>query len=92
VSTTPSAYLTGLLAGTRAKEAGITESVLDIGRQVPVNGSKVFAALQGVLDAGISCPHNENMIPQDDRINGTHLDASIAKDVERIKEKIIGGS
>jgi len=91
-STTPGAYLTGLLAGMRAKKAGINESVLDIGRQVPVTGSKVFAALQGILDAGISCPHREDMLPAKERINGAHLDASLAKDVERIKEQIIGGS
>jgi large subunit ribosomal protein L18 len=91
-STTPVAYLTGLLAGMRAKKAGIKEGVLDIGLQVPVNGSKVFAALQGVLDAGINCPHNENTLPSKDRLNGAHIDTSLAGDVKTIKEKIMGGS
>ena len=35
------------------KENGVKEGVLDIGRKIPVKGSKVFAALKGVLDAGI---------------------------------------
>ncbi len=39
----PSAYLTGLLAGLRAQEAGIEEAVLDIGLNSPTPGSKVFA-------------------------------------------------
>ena len=91
-STTPVAYLTGLLAGMRAKKAGISEGVLDIGLQKPVKGSKVFAALQGVLEAGIACPHNESTFPSEDRLKGTHLDTSIAGDVKTIKEKIMGGS
>ena len=91
MGTTPAAYLTGLLAGKRAREAGITEGVLDIGRQVPAKGAKVFAALQGVLDAGIEVPHSEETLPSEDRIMGKHLGDAIAKDVAAIKEKIIGG-
>jgi large subunit ribosomal protein L18 len=90
-STTPAAYLTGLLAGKRAKEQGITECVLDIGRYVPVTGSKVFAGLKGVIDAGIDCPHNEEKIPSEERIMGEHLDKNIKNDVNTIKDKIIGG-
>ena len=90
-STTPAAYLTGLLAGKRAKEQGITECVLDIGRYVPVTGSKVFAGLKGVVDAGINCPHNQEKIPSKERIMGEHLDKNIKNDVNTIKDKIIGG-
>ncbi len=90
-STTPAAYLTGLLAGVRAKEKGITKGVLDIGRHVPARGSKVFAALKGVLDAGIDCPHSEEMLPSEDRILGTHLNENISKDLPEIKTKITGG-
>lgn len=90
-STTPAAYLTGLLAGKRAKELGIKECVLDIGRYVPVTGSKVFAGLKGVVDAGINCPHNEEKTPSEDRIMGQHLDKNITNDVNEIKNKIIGG-
>jgi large subunit ribosomal protein L18 len=88
---TSAAYLTGLLAGKRAKDAGVSEGVLDIGRQVPANGAKVFAALRGILDAGIAVPHSGEKLPSDDRIMGKHLDDSIAKDVTSLKEKIIGG-
>ncbi len=90
-STTPAAYLTGLLAGKRAKEQGITECILDIGRYVPVTGSKVFAGLKGVIDVGIDCPHNEEKIPSEERIMGEHLDKKIKNDINTIKEKIIGG-
>jgi len=90
-STTPAAYLTGILAGKRAKDKGIKECVLDIGRYPPVTGSKVFATLKGVIDAGLECPHNEEKLPSDDRIMGKHLDKSITSSVEDIKNKIIGG-
>lgn len=90
-SSTPAAYLTGILAGKRAKDKGINECVLDIGRYMPVTGSKVFASLKGALDAGIDCPHNEEKIPDEDRIMGQHLDKNIKTAVEDIKNKIIGG-
>src|SRR5581483_2319667 len=35
LGSTPAAYLTGLLAGKRAKKAGIEEAILDAGLQVP---------------------------------------------------------
>lgn len=91
-ATTPAAYLTGLLAGKRAMDQGISEGVLDIGRQVPVKGSKVFAALQGVHDAGIECYTAEEKLPSEERILGKHLDKDLSKDVNSIKEKITGGA
>jgi len=90
-STTPAAYLTGLLAGKKAVDKGIKEGVLDIGRYVPSTGSKVFAALKGVLDAGVECPYNEEKIPKEDRILGKHLNKEIMPVVNDIKNKIIGG-
>jgi large subunit ribosomal protein L18 len=90
-SSTPAAYLTGLLAGKKAVEKGIEEGVLDIGRYVPVNGSKVFAALRGVLDAGVDCPHNEEKLPSEERVLGQHLKKEIPTSVNNIKSKIIGG-
>ncbi|MGB0653304.1 MAG: 50S ribosomal protein L18 [Thermoplasmatota archaeon] len=71
---TPAAYLTGLLAGKRAMEAGVEDAVLDIGRRPPVRGSKVFAVLKGVLDAGVWVPHSDEILPSEDRLNGAFLD------------------
>jgi hypothetical protein len=44
-----------------------------------------------VLDAGIICPHNEEKLPDEDRIMGKHLDKNIATSVNDIKNKITGG-
>jgi len=90
-SNTPAAYLTGYLAGMRAKEKKIDECILDIGRQRPVSGSKLFASLKGVIDTGIDCPHDEKKIPNDDRLKGKHIDEKIGSQVETILKKISGG-
>ncbi|MEM4258545.1 MAG: 50S ribosomal protein L18 [Candidatus Thermoplasmatota archaeon] len=88
---TPAAYLTGLLAGVRAKQHGITEGILDIGRNKPTKGNTLFAALKGVVDAGIVCPHDPEMLPSEERILGKHLNADIAAAVEAVKTKILQG-
>jgi len=49
----PAAYLTGLLAGTRAKEKGIKEAILDVGLNSSTKGSRIFACLKGTIDAGL---------------------------------------
>jgi large subunit ribosomal protein L18 len=92
VSSTPAAYLTGLLAGKRAKEKGIEEGILDIGLYHPTAGGRMFASLKGVLDAGVACPHDDAMIPKEDRIYGAHINKDIKPLVGEIKNKIIGGN
>lgn len=91
ISTTPAAYLTGLLAGTKAKDKGIENCILDIGRYRPTSGNKLFAALKGVIDAGIECPYEKEMVPPEDRIAGKHLNKEIAPLVVEIKNQITGG-
>jgi large subunit ribosomal protein L18 len=72
----PSAYLTGLLAGLRAKSRGVKEAILDVGLNPPVKGSRVYAALKGAVDAGLDVPYNPEVIPDDSRISGEHIVAS----------------
>ena len=69
----PSAYLTGLLAGKKAKQLGIKHAVLDIGLHPAIKGSKLFAALKGVVDAGVDVPHSEEILPDESRISGKHI-------------------
>ena len=90
-SNTPAAYLTGLLAGKRAKDKGIKECILDIGRHPPVTGSRVFASLKGVIDAGVNCPYDQEKIPTDERIMGKHIDNGVTDSIDQLKNKIIGG-
>lgn len=88
LANTPAAYLTGLLAGQRAVAKGIEEGVLDIGRGAPSKGSKMFAALQGILDAGVDCPHDDGKLPSEDRIKGAHLQKEVSAQFETVKKTI----
>ncbi len=88
---TAAAYLTGVLAGKRAQEQGISEAILDIGRYRPTKGNRIFAALKGAVDAGVHCPCDETMIPDEQRILGTHLKNKPKPSVETIRKIILGG-
>lgn len=72
-SNIPSAYLTGLIAGKKAMEKNINDLVLDIGLNPSVSGSKIYAALAGVIDAGIKVAHNPEILPNEDRLKGKHI-------------------
>ncbi len=75
----PAAYLTGLLAGLKAKAAGIKDAVLDLGLVSPTKGSRSFAVLSGVVDAGVAVPHSEEKIVKE-RVKGDHI-AKYAKSI-----------
>ncbi len=67
---TPAAYLTGMLFAVRAKNAGYTEGIADIGLQVATAGARVFAAVKGAVAAGFEIPVGEDILPDDDRCTG----------------------
>jgi large subunit ribosomal protein L18 len=70
----PAAYLTGLLCGLKAQTKGVKEAILDIGLIAPTKGAKAFAAVSGVLDAGLVVPHDEEKMVKE-RIEGAHIAA-----------------
>jgi large subunit ribosomal protein L18 len=74
----PAAYLTGFLAGKKALQQEIDQCVLDLGVATPIRGNRLFAALKGLIDAGIEIPHNEKIYPSEERIRGEHV-ANYAK-------------
>jgi large subunit ribosomal protein L18 len=69
----PSAYLTGLLCGFKSKTNGVDKAFLDVGLHIPSKGTRIFAALKGVIDAGVGVPHSEDVISDKDRISGKHI-------------------
>ncbi|WP_135363709.1 50S ribosomal protein L18 [Halosimplex halophilum] len=83
----PAAYLTGVLAGLRATEAGLDEAVLDIGLNSPTPGSKVFAVQEGAIDAGLDVPHNDSVLADWSRTRGEH----IAEYAEQLDDGLYGG-
>jgi large subunit ribosomal protein L18 len=86
----PASYLTGLLAGKKAKDKKIEEAILDLGLQISTKGSRIYAALKGVLDSGVKVPHSEEILPSEDRIKGRHISKDMEKQLEDVKNKIAG--
>ena len=60
----------------RAKNRGVKDAILDVGLNPPVKGSRVYAALKGVIDAGLDVPHRQDVLPDESRISGEHIVAS----------------
>ena len=88
LGSTPAAYLTGYLAGLRAKSHGTEEAVLDAGLHRPTAGGRLAAALKGLLDAGVSIPHGGETFPSADRLGGAHLPKRLPEPLEAYKLKL----
>ena len=84
----PAAYCTGYALGKQVQKAGHDEAVLDIGLAASTSGNRVFAALKGMVDAGLWVPHSEEIFPSDERLAGEHIDKSIAGAVDKTKAAI----
>ena len=84
----PAAYCTGYALGKQVQKAGHDEAVLDIGLAASTSGNRVFAALKGMVDAGLWVPHSEEIFPSDARLAGAHIDKSIAGAVDKTKAAI----
>jgi large subunit ribosomal protein L18 len=71
----PGSYLTGYIAGLRAKKAGITHAIVDLGMQTSTKGNRLYAAIKGAVDAGLDIPVGEDMFPAQERLSGSHIAA-----------------
>lgn len=86
-SNIPAAYLTGLLLGQKAKKKAVKEAIVDTGLNTHVKGSKIYAALKGVVDSGLKVPCSEDIFPPEERINGTHISNYAEKLKKENREK-----
>ena len=94
---TPAAYLTGLLFGYKALKAGYNSAILDNGLQVSSRGSRVYAALKGIVDSGFDVTHDPKIFPDDSRIKGetikeytgTDIPAMFAKTLSKIEDEFV---
>ncbi len=89
---TPAAYLTGLFAGLRARKSNITEAVLDTGLQTNTKGSRIYAAVKGVLDSGVKVNISSDVLPSEERISGKHISVDVEKNFIEIKQKALKAS
>jgi len=69
----PAAYLTGFLLGKKALEKGVEKAIVDFGVYRSVKGSRLYAVVKGVLDAGVEVPVDEEMLVPEERLYGEHI-------------------
>jgi large subunit ribosomal protein L18 len=74
-SNLPAAYLTGMLAAQKAKKKGVENAIVDLGLQPVKKGAKLYSAVKGAKDNGLSIPASEEVFPTEDRISGKHIAA-----------------
>jgi large subunit ribosomal protein L18 len=93
-SNLPAAYLTGLLFGKKMLALGKDEGIADIGLHASTRGNRIYAAIKGVVDAGVNVPHSPEIFPEDERIRGEHIKkftgADIVAQFEQARVKILG--
>ncbi len=70
----PASYLIGLICGLKAKKKKVKSAVLDIGFHTSVKGAGVYAALKGFIESGIDVPHSQDILPDDNRVKGIHIE------------------
>lgn len=83
-------YLTGYLVGKKAQKKKFNnECIVDLGLAKIIYGSKLFAAVKGLVDSGVKVRVSEEVFPSEDRINGSHLKIENAKTmIQGVKKKI----
>ncbi|RJQ17566.1 50S ribosomal protein L18 [Candidatus Woesearchaeota archaeon] len=69
----PSAYLLGVLIAKKALDKKVNHAIFDIGSQRSNKGSKLYAVLNGAIDAGMSIPADNSIFPSKDRVSGKHI-------------------
>ncbi len=63
----PACYLAGFVLGKMAKDK-VKTAILDMGMYRNIQKSRIYAALRGVIDSGITIPHNEKSLPSIEEI------------------------
>ena len=77
----PAAYLTGLLFGKKMQALGYTEAIADIGLHASTKGGRIYSAIKGIVDSGVTVPHSPEIFPEEERIRGEHIKAYTGVDV-----------
>ncbi len=77
-------YLTGLLFGKKIKKMH-KDAILDTGLKRNVKGSRIYAALNGIVDSGFNVPHDKSVFPTAERMK---TNKNLFNLLEKIKEKI----
>ena len=66
----PAAYLAGFWLGRKATGK---EAILDTGFSTPLPRGRFYAFLRGALDGGLQIPHQGEIFPPAERLQGNHI-------------------
>ncbi len=64
-------YLAGILFGNKIKK--LAPAILDTGLIRSTHGSRVYAAVKGIIETGFKLPCNEKVMPEETRIKSENL-------------------
>ncbi len=67
----PACYLTGFLLAKKSLKNGVDRAILYIGNDVFT--SRIAACVKGIIDGGLSVPASKESLPEENRINGSHI-------------------
>ena len=87
LKSTPACYLLGFMAGKEALNKGVKEAVIYNGLAPFVSGARVAAFAKGAVDAGVSIPIGEEVLPSEDRVTGKAIAEYAAKLAAEDKER-----
>ncbi|AAT43244.1 50S ribosomal protein L18 [Picrophilus oshimae] len=79
-------YLAGYMAAKKGISLGISGAVVDTGRAIFRKGGRIAAAIKGLIDGGLEINADEDIFPDESRLNGEHLKQRL--DINEIKSKI----
>lgn len=83
----PSAYLAGVLLAKKAAVKG--DVIADIGLQKHHKGGRLYAAIKGAIDGGLSVRASQDVLPTEERVKGVHISEDMAAAVEATKSTIL---
>ena len=83
----PAAYCAGYLFGQEATKKGVKDAIVDLGLQQHRAGTRIYAAVKGVIDGGLAVPVSEDVFPSAERLRGEHLKESITAVAEKLGVK-----
>ena len=86
LSNISASYLTGLLMGKKAFKKDIKETIADLGLQKSIRKTRIYAAIKGCIDSGLKINHDKKMFPEDERINGKHINKE--QEFQKVMERI----
>jgi large subunit ribosomal protein L18 len=60
------------------------ETIVDFGIQPVIHGTRLFAAIKGIVDAGVKVKADAVSFPKEERVQGKHVDLFASKEPSKM--------